>query len=364
MFELSTLRAAPLSVARPPSDAADSSIGALAGREFGFAAAGVPPVRFPRDRQSLANIWKLAIASVPPAAEELAALWTTLLNPCSRIPLTSAVGDGRRFALVGVIDSPYRTGVLTIVEVLFAPQASKWAPPAVAGVATRVATNVDKMAELLEDLYIRALPQAQSPAQKQAVRAMWLGGGDAAAASDPMWRDRIKAMGAVMGLNIEVVEEPARRTRNVVAALGQTAAPVYLFVWQPHSRGAERITDSFRQVCADGEVVLLDEPEPADAILEARLALVERGQADPPSGVPVGRTPPVVGEERFYIKTGGSKAGDLLIDVTDCGHNKWGGDVQRKSPRASMGVARLEGVRPKALFLCSKCNKHRWRARF
>ena len=366
MFELSTLRAAPLSPARPPDDADDPLIGDLAGREYGFAAAGVPPVRFPRDRQSLDNIWKMAstTASVPSGAERLAAVWTTMLTPAARVPLTPETGGGQRFAAIAVIDRPNRTGVLTVVEVSFAPQKSKFARPIVVGATARMASEVDQMAELLEDLYVRALPQARSAAQRQAVRATWLGGGDAVAAFDPTWRDRVKAMGIIMGLNIEVVEEPARRVRDVEASLGQTAAPAYLLVWQRYSRGAERITDSFRQICADGEVILLGEEAFVDAIIEARLTLIERGQADPPVDEPAGRTPPEAGEERFYIKTGGSKTGDLLIDVTDCGHNQWGSDRQRKAPRASMGVVRLEGVRPKSLFLCSKCSKHRWRARF
>jgi hypothetical protein len=193
---------------------------------------------------------------------------------------------------------------------------------------------------------------------------MWLGGSNTIAATDGAWRARIEAMGAAMGLRIEVVEEPARHVRRVEASLANGTPPAYLLVWQPMSRGAERLIDTFRRMCLDGDVVHLEEATFPDALIEARLALIERGQAEPLAPVQRDRRPPSIGEERFYVKTGGSKTGDVLVEVADCGHDQWGGDARRKAPRALMGVERLEGRRPESLFRCAKCGKHRWRARF
>jgi len=250
------------------------------------------------------------------------------------------------------------------VKVSLAPRRSKFAQPGVVAASARVVSDVDQMAEQLEELFVRALPQARSAAQRSATRAMWLGGSSAVAATAGAWRARIEAMGAAMGLRIEIVEEPARYVRRVEASLGGAAPPVYLLVWQPMSWGAERLVDTFRRICLDGDVIVLNEATFPDALLEARLALIERGQAEPLVPAEHSRRAPSAGEERFYIKTGGSKTGDLLVEVADCGHDQWGGDTRRKAPRALMGVERLEGIRPELLFRCAKCSKNRWRARF
>jgi hypothetical protein len=169
-----------------------------------------------------------------------------------------------------------------------------------------------------------------------------------------------------MGLRAEIIEEPARRVRSVRTTLGGVADPGHLLVWQPKCRGAEQVVRSYRELCPDGEVIVLSGPTFPGALAEARLALIGLGLADPAiRGIPDGgRRLPAAGEERFYIKVGGSKAGDLLVPVPDCGHGQWGGDARRKAPRAVMGVERLEGARPRALFRCARCNQHRWRARF
>jgi hypothetical protein len=338
----------------------------LAGREFRFAAQGIPSLRLPRDRQSLENIWKM-ISRTPgehAAASWNPAVWTALTAPATRIPLTPEQGVDRAFAAVAAVDLPNRTHVLAIVKVSLAPKQSKFAQPVVAAASALVVSDVDQMAEQLEDLFLGALPQARSAAQRSATRAMWLGGSSVVAATDGTWRGRIEAMGAAAGLRIEIVEEPAGHVRRVEANLGSAVPPTYLLVWQHMSRGAERLVDTFRRICLDGEVILLDEGSFADALLEARLGLIERGLAEPPVPAPDDRRAPSAGEERFYVKTGGSKAGDLLVEVADCGHDQWGGDTRRKAPRALMGVERLEGIRPESLFHCAKCSKNRWRARF
>jgi hypothetical protein len=344
----------------------DPLLAELAGREIRFAAPGIPPLRLPRDRQSLENIWKMI--SQPPAGQAEAAwgsaAWTALTSPTTRIPLTPVQATAREFAAVTAVDLPNSTHVLAIVKVSLAPKQSKFAPTVVTAASARVVSEVDQMAEQLEELFLSALPQACSAAQQSANRAMWLGGSSAVAATDGAWRARIEAMGAAMGLQVEIVEEPARHLRHVEANLGSTSPPTYLMVWQPMSRGAEHLVDAFRRICQDGEVVCLQEATFPDALLEVRLALIERGQAEPPTPARRCRRPPSSGEERFYVKRGGSKTGDVLVEVPDCGHDQWGGDARRKAPRALMGVERLEGIRPESLFRCAKCSKNRWRARF
>ncbi|WP_432824755.1 hypothetical protein [Dactylosporangium sp. CA-092794] len=338
----------------------------LAGREFRFAVPGIPPVRLPRDRQSLDNIWKTI--SHPPAGHAEAAwhpaVWTALTLPTTCIPLTPTQGADRAFASVATVDLPNRTPVLAIVKVSFAAMKSRFAPPVVATASATVVSGVDEMAEQLEELFVQALPQARSAAQRSSNKAIWLGGGSTVAAIDVTWRTRIEAMGAAMGLRIEIVEDPARHVRDVEANLGRATPPAYMLMWRSMSRGAERLVDTFCRICLDGAVVQFDEANFHDALVEARLALIEHGRAEPPINGGGGRRPPVAGEERFYIKTGGSKAGDRLVEVADCGHEQWGGDARRKAPRALMGVQRLEGVSPESLFRCAKCSKHRWRARF
>jgi len=193
-----------------------------------------------------------------------------------------------------------------------------------------------------------------------------LGGDRTITARNPLWRDRVEAVGSVMGLDVEIAEEPARNLRSLQTGLGSAEPPAYLFVWEPMARGAEPLVASFQRLNPHGAVIQLAEPALDDALIEARFTLVEMGLADTaPTVVDIhDRSLPVAGEERHYVKVGGSKMGDSLIDMPDCGHEQWGSDARRKAPRAAMGVERLEGVRPIALFRCAKCSKHRWRARF
>jgi hypothetical protein len=259
-----------------------------------------------------------------------------------------------------------RTPVLAIVKIAVGRQPFRYARPVIHRASAVVAVELPAMAEHLEGLFAAAVPQARTATLRSASRAMWLGGDGTVTAANPRWRDRVEATCAVMGLRVEIIEEPTRRIRTVEAALGAAAAPGHLLVWQPMCRGAERLISAFRRLSADGEVIVLSEAAFSDMLVEARLALFQLGLAEPVTGVVTesGRAVPSPGEERFYVKVGGSKAGDVLISVLDCGHGQWGSDVRRKAPRAVMGVQRLERVPPRALFLCAKCAKHRWRARF
>jgi hypothetical protein len=365
VFDLKALRAGSVGAVRPPNSAQDHALKELAGREFRFAVPSVPSVRLPRDAQSLANIWKSIAEPSPqqPDPDWRAAVWTALTAHPVCIPLTPGEGHDREFVVVAIVDLPNRTPVLATVKVALGPKSSKYAQPVVSGACARVIDEPERMAEYLEELYLRALPEAKSAARRAGSRALWLGGDSS---FGPDWRERIEAACAVMGLAVEIVEEPARHRRTVEVTLGASAPPPYVLVWRPTCRGAEGLVSKYESISPDGEIVFLDEPTLDGLIPEIRGALFDCGLGDPvPSTTPEGtRTPPAVGEERYYIKVGGSKTGDVLIAVPDCGHARWGSDARRNSPRALMGVERLEGQRPKALFLCKRCNKHRWRARF
>lgn len=95
MFELSALRAACVPAARYPDNSDDPLLARLSGREFRFAVPAVPPVRLPRDAQSLAKLWD-SIAR-PPAdhrhdAGWAGAVWTALTAPASRVLCRSKIG--------------------------------------------------------------------------------------------------------------------------------------------------------------------------------------------------------------------------------------------------------------------------------
>ena len=358
MFELSALRAAHVPAVRPPDDPDGSVLAELAGREFRFAVPAVPAVRLPRDYQSLANLWK-SISCPPtdrPGINWLSAVWTALTAPVSRVPLVPPAGCGQQFAALAVVEMAECAPVLAVVRIALARGASKHAPLVVDHASAVIATDLDMMAEQLEGLFTDALPQARSEALRGAGRAMWLGGDRTVAAANTAWRSRVEAVCAVMGLRVEIIEEPARRIRSVQTALGAAAAPGHLLVWQPMCRGAERLIRSYQELCADGEVIFLSEAAFLDVLVEARLALAQRGLAEMGTGTSMesDRKAPAAGEERFYVKVGGSGAGDVLISVPDCGHGQWGSDARRKAPRAVMGVEQLEGIRPRALFRCAK----------
>jgi hypothetical protein len=368
MFELSALHAARVPALQPPDDSDGSAFTALRGREFRFMVPAVRAVRLPRDPQSLANLWKSISCSPANQTDPVwpVAVWTALMTPASRVPLSPRPDCSQEFAAVAVVDMEDCTPTLAIVRVGLASGMSRHAQPVIHHASAVVETHPAAMIERLERLFMDALPQARSESLRTGKRAMWLGGDRTVSSTDPTWRDRIEAAFAVMGLRVEIVEEPARRVRSLETSLGSAAAPGYLVIWQVMCRNAERLISAFETAAADGEIICLSAETYPDVLAEARIALADLGFAEFYSchGIKNNRKAPATGEERFYIKVAGSKVGDVLVPVPDCGHGQWGSDVRRKAPRAVMGMERLEGIRPKMLFRCARCTKHRWRGRF
>lgn len=367
MFDLRALHAAPAPALRPPPDADPSSLAELQGREFRFPMPGIPPARLPRDPQSLANLWKSV--SIPESESWgtwwPSAIWTALMTPAARIPLVASDGCGQEFAAASVIDTGTQP-LMAFVRIGLIQGASKYAQPAIHHSFAVVESDLVLMSARLEELFLDALPQARSVAMHGARRAVWIGGDNTVNATDPAWRGKIEAACAVSGLRAEIVEEPARRVRSVRSGLADGALPECLLVWQPKARGAESVVGFYQGLTVEGEIVALPEPVFHDALDHARLALTELYPLRLGSGLHdrTARIPPAPGQDRFYVKVGGSKVGDVLVPVSDCGHGQWGSDARRKAPRAAMGVEMLEGTRPRALFRCARCTKHRWRARF
>jgi hypothetical protein len=368
MFELSALLAAPARALQPPADSDPSLLAGLRGREFRFPVPAVPSARLPRDTQSLANLWK-SVSS--PDADSWGALWpsavwTALTAPAARIPLVASDGCGQEFAVAAAVETGAGQ-VMALVRMGVTQRSSKYAQPAVHHASAVVEADLVRMAVRLEEMFLDAVPQARAAAVRGARRAVWLGGDPTVNAEDPAWRSRIEALCAVVGLRAEIVEEPGRRVRSTRAGLAVGPPPECLLVWEPRSRGVEPLAGFYQELTAEGEIVTLAEPAFRDALACARLALSElclTGSGTVLDGRAAVRISPTAGEERFYIKVGGSKAGVVLVAVNNCGHGQWGSDARRKAPRAAMGVEMLEGIRPRALFRCARCTKHRWRARF
>lgn len=344
MFALSRYLASPCPPA--PSTAEPSAFRSTAYRFVG----STPDLRLPKDPSALARVLQGEDGPIASAV---------LQAPSGRVPLADADGC-RRAALVSAVGDGTATA-LAAVTLTVRPGANKHQQPELVDAALTIAADRDAMVDLLAGVWTGALPEAR--AAWPGSSAVWLG-------TDP--RDPagtmpalVAALGPAYGFDVEVVRDASRRAREIAVRLADRP-PDYVVVWAPHAAGAGRAVDAYEKATEEGEVIWLVETDPADALVELRLHLDDLGLAGPPTTGPAGtgRTAPKAGEERFYVKGHGSAVGDVMIDVTDCGHFQWGSDCRRKAPRAAKGIAAGEGTAPAALFRCKKCTKHRWRARF
>jgi len=307
-----------------------------------------PDLRLPKDPSGLAPLL---------AAPEGDAAWSALSAPQGRVPLCAPEGC-RRVALVTAIDEV--AGVaLARVTLTVVPPAGKHGQPVLADATIEVARGRDAQLGLLTCLWEEADPAARTASG--GVPAVWLGNDPGKPASS--LPATVQALGAAYGLDVEVVRDARRRSREVGVRLAKSP-PAYVFTWMPHAVGCEAAVASFEAASEEGEVLVLLEREEADVLVEFALLLDEHGFADPSPDGPPAVEAPKPGEERFFIKGMGSKVGDVMIAVLDCGHGQWGSDARRKAPRAYKGIWAQQGVRPTALFKCKKCSKNRWRARW
>jgi hypothetical protein len=319
--------------------------------EYRFPVTGVPALRLPKRPDLIAE-------ALVTSSDRAPLLWTALTTPVHRVPLTSDLGQRRAALLAGCLVGD--DIVVAEVRITVRPGPTRHSPPDLTDVALATAADPDAAMDLLELLWRDADKAARGAVSGP--RALWLGGDPARAA--PGGDMRVRGVCAAFGLHGELVVDAARHVRQVAARVG-SSPPGYLLIWESQARAVEPAVAAFR-AAAEGEVIRLVEPAFDDALLELRWALADLGLdgRPPPEPEATGRPAPVDGEERYYIKHHGSKAGDRMIEVVDCGHGQWGSDQQRKAPRAWKGITADVGVAPKTLFLCSKCTKNRWRARF
>ena len=308
----------------------------------------IPDLRLPKDPSGLAGLL---------AGPEGEAAWSALHEPQGRVPLRAPEGR-RRVALVTAVAEAAGV-VLARVTLSVVPPAGKHGQPKIADATVDVARNRDAQLTLLRTIWEEADPSARSASA--GAPAVWLGNDPRKPASPLL--EAVRSLGAAYGLDVEVVRDARRRQREVAVRLAQSP-PAYVLTWTPHAVGCEAAVAAFKAASEEGEVLALVEREEADVLLELGLLLDDLGLAEPsPDGTPP-VDPPKPGEERVFIKGMGSKVGDVMITVPDCGHGQWGSDARRKAPRAYKGIWAQQGAAPTALFRCEKCSKHRWRARW
>jgi len=324
----------------------------LAGREYRFPVTGVPAIRLPKDVARLAD---MLVAAGPDAP----LCWAALIGPAYRVPLLAPAMQRRAALLAACINGDKVTVALATLGVRPGPR--RHSPAEIVEQCVYLAHDREDMLDLLERVWADADPAARATAG--GAPALWLGGDPAAlmAGGDI----HVAGVCAALGLQAEIVRDASRHTRQIATRIG-ARPPSYLIVWCPAARAVDLAVQAFRDASADGELIELHEPALPDALLELRWALADLGLVDgpPTADAQPAKPPPEAGEERFYIKIGGNKVGDVMIEVADCRHGQWGSDVRRLAPRAYKGIAASVGAIPRAIFRCGRCSKHRWRARY
>jgi hypothetical protein len=227
-------------------------------------------------------------------------------------------------------------------------------------------TDTEKQDAALEDLFRCTEPGSRRirHVAAQPHLALWIGGSAEQVEDLPGdWRQKIAAVAAVRGLDIQILQRPMASLRQVLAQL-RSAAPDLLVMWEPYLGGTgDAICEAFHRQNENGHVIANSEAQFVDALIQLRWDLdefVDDWQA-PPAPV-VAYPPPVSGEIRFYRKHHGSKVGDKMLRLREeCGHNKWGSTSS--APLALKGIEWLEHpASPGQLFRCAKCGD--WKARF
>lgn len=319
---------------------------ALAHKEYRFPILGMPDIRLPKDVSALSQ-WL--------SGRDGAAGYAVLTSPTFLVPLRSD-DEVRRVALIAVIND--EAGPTVVVARLgVASGTTRFAPRTISGCIVQLATGREAIANLLEQMWFESDPIVQSQGAHSV--AVWLSPG----LSLPDGERRVSAIGAVYGYQLEFFRDANRHVKQVRARLG-SPSPAAVIVWQPRGHGFDNALESYRGASAEGEVLELTELNFDDALLELRWALAELTSIDESAVAVTDGGVPQPGDEKFYIKIGGSGVGDVMKEVTDCGHGQWGSDQRRKAPRADKGLGASVGRRPKTLYLCAICKKHRWRARF
>lgn len=347
--------------------AVDALLLQLRGRKIAIPSPhGFRPLRLPMDVELMRPLRAIAQddTSVVPRRLRLPAVRQVLTAPAYIYPLSppAPAGQPRQLAMLsafGNTDAPEYQAALVLDMVV--TEDARANPRVVRLDATgRWFLGPDELGPALEQLYLSTYKPARHVPAHSTV--LWLGG-PPIAADLPEWADRVEAVGAVRGAKVLVRTQPGRHDKDIANEFASKSVELVV-VWEPFARGA---TELGRTVSArtGHPAKMLAEPRLDDCLVEFGWVLDEaiyisesfdRTDASP--------TPPADGEERFYIKHHGSAAGDKMLRVPECNHSAWGHDLKATAPRAFKGIMQLEGIAPSSLFLCPKCSKHRWRARY
>jgi hypothetical protein len=330
-----------------PASPVAADLSALRSRVFHFPGS-TPDLRLPKDPSGLEGLLSGSHGST-------AAL--TMTAPQGRVALTAEKGHRRAALLTGVVEGNDTALACVILNVV--PPTARYGQPELVDVTMDIARGRDAQVRLLAAVWTESDPVAR--AEGAGSPAVWLGNDPGNPAS--ALPEAVRGLGAAYGLDVEFVRDAHRRSREVAVRLAK-APPAYVLSWVPHATGCEAALKAYQAASEEGEVILLSERTETDVLLELGIYLDDLGLGEPAPPTARASAPPKSGAVRFYIKSYDSKVGDVMIEVPDCGHNKWGSDARRLAPRAYKGIWAQQGAAPVALFKCSQCSKNRWRARW
>lgn len=337
---------------------AEAAAHVLRQRELRFVSAD-KPVRFPAQGDALPAALR-QLEREDPAA--LTRAVHVLEHPTLRVPTSTppSASGGERTVGVATVIKTAQGHELVVLHLGVTEGNNRFRPLEGLSMRVETATTPDDAKRLLEELHRSVPPPAHRMVQKaesDILSLAWVGGKVDGTIMPYEAVSLLDATAAVRGARITIFAEPGRRPREVLTSLKTTVFGI-VAVWTPHAQRCEEIV-RYASDHPDIYSLFLNEWKFEEARLTLCSALEEISTSEAPAPTPL-----EPGGERFYIKVGPSKAGDRMIRVSDCGHNKWSDDAREKAPQARKGIERLEQHDIAHLSLCASCNKHRWRARF
>jgi hypothetical protein len=348
--------ARPVGLDLSADDAADS----LRGHSIEFLS-NDKPVRFPRKGDALLDALRRVEGTH--GAAGVARSVHSLVHPDLRVPLTTQdkMTNGQRVVATASVGRSAGQDLLILARLTLVESKSKYEPLSSATIDLDVVDDADDARERLESLYREAPPPARRIITRDsddAYKVVWIGGIPNGTVMPYEARELLEASGAVRGAEMKFYDEPDRRPKDVLAAL-RASTPDVVVIWLPQARRCDEIV-RFAESHPDATYLAINSEDFDIARLELRLFLDEFATRDE-----ISANPPRAGEERFYRKHRGSKIGDVMMHVQDCGHDDWGPDARQSAPRARKGIEHKEGQVLAHLSLCKGCiPKHRWKGRF
>jgi hypothetical protein len=321
-------------------------------------------IRYSQDAAALEAVRSEILRPIGPtvsAPMHAIALRQSLLQPQRIIPLAGPFHDRgtRTDALVGVFRTGESNSPWLLRTFIDTRVAAKGGAVSISGLDCKWLLTPENQLLELESIFRTADPRARSvivSVPHWPRRVFWVGGSKGEPDTLPEnWRLQVLGVGAVRGLEIEVLERPYRQLVDVLRRLRE-ARPHIVLIWEPYvGEKGDAIAMEVGDSNEDAIVIRIAESEFQDALLLTRLeldaALAEwEADARHEGGETAARagSQPGAGEERCYRKLHGSGIGDIMRRLEDCGHNHW--QSTNKAPRAWKGIEYLEGLAPQMLF--------------